>query len=94
MILLYFRFAETFPTATSKIIHSEPFTLYKLSFYWYTAMGLVITLIVALTVSCFTEEEKPLNKDCISPVMQFLIVNENEKPPRYDDMALEKLNLQ
>lgn len=57
-------------------------------------MGLVITLVVALAVSCFTKEEKPLNRDCISPIMQFLIVQKNDRSSYYDDMALEKLNSQ
>lgn len=57
-------------------------------------MGLLIVVIVALIVSYFTKEEKPLNRDCISPIMQFLIKSDDEKPPRYDDVVLEKLNKQ
>lgn len=92
--IFYFRFIETIPTLDADITNFEPSALFRVSFYWYSAMGLVITVIVALGVSCFTKEEKPLDKDCISPIMQFLIVNTNRKSPRNRDAVLEKLNPQ
>ncbi|KAI4470153.1 sodium-coupled monocarboxylate transporter [Holotrichia oblita] len=79
---------NTFATIIEMPVIEEPLAIYKVSFYWYAAMGLVVCIIVALTVSCFTKEEKPLNRDCISPVMQFLIID-NELP-RYEEVAALK----
>lgn len=45
-------------------------------------MGFMVTVIVAVVVSCFTKEDKPLNEDCISPVIQLLITN--NKSQKYD----------
>ncbi|GJQ68446.1 hypothetical protein Trydic_g17029 [Trypoxylus dichotomus] len=72
----------------------EPFFIYKVSFYWYAIMGLLMVVLTSLVISYFTEHEKPLNKDCISPIMHFLINDKYEGPPDYDDVALEKLNQQ
>ncbi|KAK9708915.1 Sodium:solute symporter family [Popillia japonica] len=70
----------------------EPLAIYQVSFYWYAAMGFTICVIVGLLISCFTEEDKPLNADCISPVMQFLVID--NPPPRYEEVAAsKKLNI-
>ncbi|GJQ68442.1 hypothetical protein Trydic_g17027 [Trypoxylus dichotomus] len=72
---------------------AEPFAIYRVSFYWYSTMGLLINVIVSLAVSCFTKEDKPLKRSCISPIMQFLIVENGDKPPQYDEVTeLENLS--
>ncbi|KAK9722159.1 Sodium:solute symporter family [Popillia japonica] len=75
---------ETLTTITETIATNseEPLAIYRVSFYWYAAMGFMVTVIVAVVVSCFTKEDKPLNKDCISPVIQLLLTN--NKSQKYD----------
>ncbi|KAK9708917.1 Sodium:solute symporter family [Popillia japonica] len=70
----------------------DVFVVYRISFYWYALLGTIIVIVVSLIVSYFTEQEKPLNEDCIAPIAQFLIKKKNDMPPNYDDAVLEKLN--
>ncbi|KAI4470154.1 sodium-coupled monocarboxylate transporter [Holotrichia oblita] len=84
-------------TITNTVHHNatnmeDVFVLYRVSFYWYAIMGTIIVVVVSLIVSYFTEQEKPLNEDCIAPLAQFLIKKKDDRPPNYDDAVLEKLN--
>lgn len=58
---------------------NDVFILYKISFYWYAAMDVISVVIVFLIVTCFTKEEKLLNPDCISPIMQFTLKRKKHK---------------
>lgn len=53
----------------------EPLWLFKISFYWYCLIGMVITLVVGLIVSYFTKEKnnKPIDKDLLSPVIYWML---------------------
>ncbi|KAI4470152.1 sodium-coupled monocarboxylate transporter [Holotrichia oblita] len=72
------------------IEQDEPLVLYRISFYWFVSIGVFIVFAVGIIVSYFTEEDKPLNRDCISPFMQFLLKQEEDEPPKYDTIEKAK----
>ncbi|XP_071056778.1 sodium-coupled monocarboxylate transporter 1-like [Onthophagus taurus] len=61
----------------------EPFVIYKVSFYFYTLLGLIIVFIVSIAVSYFTKSDETLNKDCIAPISQRFIKSEKHPPTYY-----------
>ncbi|XP_017772837.1 PREDICTED: sodium-coupled monocarboxylate transporter 2-like [Nicrophorus vespilloides] len=75
----------------------EPFYLFRISFYYYTLLGLLVVFLVAIPVSKLTEDSEPkVSKKLISPIIHFLMdeEDENENPPNYtavkDDVELEE----
>lgn len=59
---------------------NEPFLLFRLSFYWYTMIGSLITVAVGLIISFLTEkDDKPVDRKLISPIAQFML------PRQYED---------
>lgn len=69
---------------------NEPLILYRISFYWFVGIGVCIVFAVGIIVSYFTEDDKPLNRDCISPVVQFLLKQDEDEPPKYDTIEKAK----
>ncbi|KAI4470149.1 sodium-coupled monocarboxylate transporter [Holotrichia oblita] len=55
-----------------------PFFLYRISYYYYTLIGASITIIVGLIVSYLTrkKDDPPVHKDLITPLMHFLLPQE------------------
>lgn len=65
--------------------------IFSISFYWYTAIGAVITIVVGLIISYATlKDEKPVDRTLVSPVVRFLLPEEYKCPPdpdnRYDSV--------
>ncbi|KAK9722155.1 Sodium:solute symporter family [Popillia japonica] len=81
---------STVITPTSELPHA----IYRISIFWYTLMGLLIVFIVSIAVSAFTKSNKPLKKECITPIVRRYLNNEEEDPPGYDtiDNALKLVN--
>ncbi|XP_048525822.1 uncharacterized protein LOC125505646 isoform X1 [Dendroctonus ponderosae] len=58
---------------------NEPLLLFRLSFYWYTMIGSLITIAVGLIISLFTKkDEKQLDRKLISPIAQFMLPRKND----------------
>ncbi|KAJ3632519.1 hypothetical protein MTP99_009520 [Tenebrio molitor] len=56
---------------------SEPFFLFRISFNYYTLVGVVVTIIVGLIVSYLTNQnDPPVDKKLISPLVHFLLPQE------------------
>lgn len=56
--------------------------IFSISFYWYTAMGAVITIVVGLIISyCTLEDEKPVDRRLVSPVVRFLLPEQDKCAP-------------
>ncbi|KAI4470147.1 sodium-coupled monocarboxylate transporter [Holotrichia oblita] len=66
--------------ATSLNAEENVFMLFRISHYYYTLIGMLVVLAIGLPVSWFTEREKSVDKDLITPCMQWAIPKtENEK---------------
>ncbi|GJQ68450.1 hypothetical protein Trydic_g17031 [Trypoxylus dichotomus] len=77
-----------------------PFFLYRISYYYYTFVGSMITIITGLIVSYFTgkKDDPPVHRDLITPIMHFLLPQEeaitNEKIYYTVEKALSLLNVE
>ncbi|KAF2897368.1 hypothetical protein ILUMI_08807, partial [Ignelater luminosus] len=72
----------------------EPFWLFRISFYNYVPMGTILTIIIGLTVSWFSESkfDPPCNPDLLSPwIHRFL--PKSSFAASYDLAEEEKLNI-
>ncbi|XP_060535414.1 sodium-coupled monocarboxylate transporter 2-like [Cylas formicarius] len=54
---------------------AKPFFLFRLTFYWYTFLGMAITIVLGVIISYIVEEEDahPVDKCLVSPVIHFLL---------------------
>ncbi|KAK9708914.1 Sodium:solute symporter family [Popillia japonica] len=77
-----------------------PFFLYRISYYYYTLIGACVTTIVGLIVSYLTrkKDDPPVHKDLITPLMHFLLPQEEavitEKVYYRVEKALEALHIE
>ncbi|KAL1517792.1 hypothetical protein ABEB36_001516 [Hypothenemus hampei] len=64
----------------------QPLFLFRLSFYWYTLIGAVITITLGLMISYITGNgQKPVDKKLVSPVVRFLLEKEQGIPLNTND---------
>lgn len=62
------------------IATSQPFILYRISRYYYSLIGTVITMVVGYIISLFTkEDEQAFRLELVSPLVYFL-VPQKKKP--------------
>lgn len=74
-----FFFNETITQINSISEDSEPFFLYRITFYYYTLIGVLVVFIVGLPVSWFTKKSTDkVDQDLISPAFQWLIPKEKK----------------
>lgn len=78
-------------TANHTTSIEKPAAIYNISPFWYATMGTLIVVILSLAVSLFTKAKKPLNEDCINPIIRFSLKRSKEESPKYDTIenALE-----
>ncbi|GJQ68448.1 hypothetical protein Trydic_g17030 [Trypoxylus dichotomus] len=87
-------------TLASSQVNEVPFFLYRISYYYYTFVGSMITIITGLIVSYFTrnKDDPPVHRDLITPIMHFLLPQEeaitNEKIYYPVEKALNLLNVE
>lgn len=57
----------------------EPFWLFRVSFLWYSVLGVTIVILVGLIVSYFTKEEDAvtIDRDLLSPLIYWTLPKEN-----------------
>ncbi|KAF2901938.1 hypothetical protein ILUMI_04251 [Ignelater luminosus] len=74
----------TLPNNTVSV-EEKPFVLFRISFWYYTIVGTVVTILVGLVVSWFTnKDDPPVHPDLISPVVRRWMTNEKQRaPPDY-----------
>ncbi|KAF5303907.1 hypothetical protein FQA39_LY01692 [Lamprigera yunnana] len=73
-------FSVNFTRATPPISASEPFILYRLSFWYNSLIATLILIVVGLIVSWFTKDEDEfVDPELISPISQFLITRRQLK---------------
>ncbi|XP_049819958.1 sodium-coupled monocarboxylate transporter 2 isoform X2 [Aethina tumida] len=63
--------------ATTRIPKQEVFALFRISHYYFTIVGCLISMIAALIISCFEKDKKPADKNLISPLVHFLLPPEH-----------------
>ncbi|KAF2901937.1 hypothetical protein ILUMI_04250 [Ignelater luminosus] len=75
----------TLPNNTTVSSEETPFVLFRISFWYYTAVGTIVTLVVGLIVSWFTNrDDPPVHPDLISPVVRRWMSKEKQRsPPDY-----------
>lgn len=57
----------------------EPFVLFRISFWYYTAVGTIVTVLIGLIVSWFTNKNvPPVDPGLISPVVRRWMTKEKE----------------
>lgn len=57
--------------------------LFRVSHYYYTLLGTILTLIAAYIVSLFTAEDNPVKPELVSPLVRRFIPKER-KPSMYE----------
>ncbi|XP_068917916.1 sodium-coupled monocarboxylate transporter 2-like [Tenebrio molitor] len=85
---------QTFSNGTtdSTLPTSEPFFLFRISFYYHSLIGAFTTIFLGLVISYMTKkDEAPVDKSLISPVSHFLLSEEHESQYRDVESALEIL---
>ncbi|CAH0547666.1 unnamed protein product [Brassicogethes aeneus] len=74
------------------------FLLFRISHYYYTFLGCLCTMIPAIILSYFCKEKNlPLNKDLISPLVHFLLTDDDvslKDIPYYDVQKALKIKVQ
>jgi sodium-coupled monocarboxylate transporter 8/12 len=79
-------------TTDSTLPTSEPFFLFRISFYYQCLIGALTTIFLGLVISYMTKkEEAPVDKSLISPVSHFLLPEAHESQYRDVESALEIL---
>ncbi|KAF2901935.1 hypothetical protein ILUMI_04248 [Ignelater luminosus] len=75
----------TLPNNTTVSLEEEPFVLFRISSWYYIAVGTVVTLLVGLIISWFTNrDDPPVHPDLISPVIRRWMSKEKQgAPPDY-----------
>ncbi|EFA00982.1 sodium-coupled monocarboxylate transporter 1 [Tribolium castaneum] len=75
---------SNFTQATENGEKPKPFFLFRISHYYYTGVGALVTIICGLLISYVLEnDDPPVHRDLISPVVHFALPND-------DDMQKEK----
>ncbi|GJQ68439.1 hypothetical protein Trydic_g17025 [Trypoxylus dichotomus] len=67
--------------------NDPPFILYRISFYYYTMIGACIAIFASVLISYFTERDKPLNRECLAPIVKAFVKDE---PPQYSTIDKAK----
>lgn len=66
--------------------------LFRVSHYYYTALGTILTLIAAYIVSLFTTEDNPVRPELVSPwVHRFIPKQKNSALDGVEYKAVEKV---
>ncbi|KAK5642168.1 hypothetical protein RI129_008335 [Pyrocoelia pectoralis] len=86
---------HTFPTLVVPPSDVEqPFLLYKISFWFYTLIGCVLTIISGLVISYFTRHDKsPVPKELLSPVVYPFLRRKKIKTDYKIGMEMEEIPL-
>jgi sodium-coupled monocarboxylate transporter 8/12 len=85
-------FENFFNTTDSTLPTSEPFFLFRISFYYHSLIGAFTTIFLGLVISYMTKkDEAPVDKSLISPVSHFLLPEQHESQYRDVESALEIL---
>ncbi|RZC34409.1 SSF domain containing protein [Asbolus verrucosus] len=73
----------TTTSSTDFDLHSQPFFLFRVSFYWYPVIGALIVIVVGLLVTwiCKEENENKYNKDLYSPIVHRFVP---KNPQQYE----------
>jgi sodium-coupled monocarboxylate transporter 8/12 len=85
---------QTFSNGTtdSTLPTSEPFFLFRISFYYYSLIGAFTTIFLGLVISYMTKkDETPVDRSLISPVSHFLLPESEESQYRDVESALRIL---
>jgi hypothetical protein len=92
-LICKYNFSDIFQwTTDSTLPTSEPFFLFRISFYYHSLIGAFTTIFLGLVISYMTKkDEAPVDKSLISPVSHFLLSEEHESQYRDVESALEIL---
>ncbi|CAH1367551.1 unnamed protein product [Tenebrio molitor] len=85
---------QTFSNGTTDttLPTSEPFFLFRISFYYYSLIGAFTTIFLGLVISYMTKkDETPVDRSLISPVSHFLLPESEESQYRDVESALRIL---
>ncbi|XP_068918218.1 sodium-coupled monocarboxylate transporter 2-like [Tenebrio molitor] len=76
-------------TTDSTLPTSEPFFLFRISFYYHCLIGAFTTIFLGLVISYMTKKDKtPVDRSLISPVSHFLLPESEESQYRDVESAL------
>jgi sodium-coupled monocarboxylate transporter 8/12 len=79
-------------TTDSTLATSEPFFLFRISFYYQCLIGAFTTIFLGLVISYMTKkDETPVDRSLISPVSHFLLPESEESQYRDVESALRIL---
>lgn len=69
----------------------DPFVLFRISFWYYNAVGAIVTILIGLIVSWFTKRnDHSVHPDLISPVVRRWMSKEKQSGPS-DYFSVEKV---
>lgn len=68
------------------------FLLFRISHYYYSLIGTLVVLIIALPISWLTGNQTHVDEELITPWMRWAIPNKDNKyTPTYSEVAMDEL---
>jgi sodium-coupled monocarboxylate transporter 8/12 len=66
-------------TVTNKSVPFQPHVIFRISYYYYTLIGTIVSMILGLVISYMTnKDDPPVDKALISPVSYFLLPKDSK----------------